>query len=245
MRIPSVLALAASFVLLAGSAAQAKPFCEKFPEAPICNGEDPVDPCEIDPASCEPDPCELDPASCEPEPDPCELDPASCPDPEPDPCEVDPASCEPQPEPEQFSHVANLEGTLSAKGKGVKRKVRGEYSVFLNEARFSMSTKTVELDGTLVPMNEKGTKFQLFLDSELTDNLATFLIEEVLVEEVPVEARSRAAEALRGQSTKLVLKLRRDGSAVLRIQSDVLLHGTDAIHFKANLAGPVEIAQPS
>jgi hypothetical protein len=238
MRHSSVFAVAASLVLLAGSAAQAKPFCEKFPDAPICSGDDPTDPCEIDPASCEP----------EPEPDPCELDPASCPDPEPDPCEVDPASCEPEPEPlpeqEVFSHVAHLEGKLSAKGKELKRKVRGEYSVFLNEARFSMSTKTVELDGTLVPMNEKGTKFQLFLDSELTDNLATFLIEEVLVEEVPVEAR-RAAEGLRGQSTKLVLKLRPDGSAVLRIQSDVLLHGTDAIHFKANLAGPVETAVPN
>jgi hypothetical protein len=235
MRNPFVFAFAASFVLLAGSAAQAKPFCEKFPEAPICNGEDPTDPCEIDPGSCEPDP--------EPEPDPCEVDPAACPEPEPDPCEVDPASCEPEPQQETFSHVAHLEGKLSAKGKELKRKVRGEYSMFLNEARFSMSTKSVELDGTLVPMNEKGTKFQLFLDSELTDNLADFLIEEVLVEEVPVEAR--AAEALRGQSTKLVLKLRRDGSAVLRIQNDVLLNGTDAIHFKANLAGPVEIAVPN
>ena len=187
----------------------------------------------------------------DPEPDPCELDPASCPDPEPDPCEVDPASCEPEPEPvpeqEVFSHVAHLEGKLSAKGKGLNRKVRREYPMFLNEDRFSMSTKSVELDGTLVPMNEKGTKFQLFLDSELTDNLLEFVVEEVLVEveEVPVEARRRAAEALRGQSTKLVLKLRPDGSAVLRIQSDLLLHGTDPIHFKANLAGPVEIAVPN
>jgi hypothetical protein len=228
MRLSFVLVATVCVGLFFGAQAQARPFCDRFPDAPICNPGDP-DPCEIDPASCEPDPCELDPASCEP--DPCEVDPASCP--EPDPCEVDPASCEP--EPDEFSHVARLEGTMAAKGKGLKNRTRAEYSLDLGDVRFQMANKSFSLEGTLVPLNDKGTKFELVLDAALGDPFATFVIEEALPDGMALPEEGQT------QTLKMILKLRRDGSAALRIRGSVLLKGTDAITFKARFAGPVEI----
>jgi hypothetical protein len=207
MRLPFVLVTAACALIFVGSEAGAKPFCEKFPEAPIC---DPTDP------------------------DPCDVDPSACPEPEPDPCEADPAACEP--EPVDFSHLAELRGPLVVKGKGLRNRERGEYGMLLNEERFSMATKSWSLDGTLSPLNDAGTKFQLFLDSGFDDAFATFVFTEVLPEGTALP------EEVRSESLRMILKLRPDGTAVLRIQGDLLLKGTDAIHFKANLSGPVGIA---
>jgi hypothetical protein len=228
MRLQTPAVLIASFVLLAAPVAHAIPFCEKFPDSPICNPEDP-DPCEVDPASCEPDPCELDPGSCEP--DPCELDPASC---EPDPCELDPASCEPEPEPEDYSHAADFVGSYLVKSEGVKRSVPEEPELLFNQERFVLIfDKDAAFEGTLVPKGKKGKKFQLIFDDAAAEAFAQFVAEEMGV------AAGRPAEPTVGETSKLVFVLRDDQTAVLRVKSQVVESDGDEIVFKMKVSGTV------
>jgi hypothetical protein len=232
----TLTALIAGLLILAAPQARAIPFCEEFPEAPICN-PDPEDPCELDPASCEPDPCELDPASCEP--DPCELDPASC---EPDPCELDPASCEPDPceldpascEPEALDQWADLAGTGVVKADGSRERAEASMDLYFGTESFMLVPEScVFLTGALLPKGTKGNKFQLFLDDASRSTYASFVAERA------AGLRRLAPAHVLGESSKLILKLRHDGSAVLRIKSQVLLFGVDEVVFKANLSGPV------
>ena len=224
MRRHSLTALIAGLLILAAPQARAIPFCEAFPEAPICDSEEPpeeppVDPCELDPGSCEPDPCELDPGSCEP-----------------DPCELDPASCEPvpEPEPEVLDHSADLSGTGVVKADGSRERAEASMDLYFGTESFMLVPQScVFLTGALLPKGTKGNKFQLFLDDASRSAYASFVAERA------AGLRRLAPAHVLDESSKLILKLRHDGSAVLRIKSQVLLFGVDEVVFKANLSGPV------
>jgi hypothetical protein len=150
---------------------------------------------------------------------------------DPDACEVDPAACEP----EDFSHVADLKGKIVAKGESFRKRTRTGFFFDFDAERFSMGTKSWGIDGTLVPLNEAGTKFSLVLDSVFDDPFATFVVEEAL------PPGTALPEEVTAESLTMTLKLRADGRAVLRIESDLLLQGTEAVHLKAVLSGPVEV----
>jgi hypothetical protein len=246
MRLQHALSAAALFAFLAAAPALALPptdFCERNPDSPLCQIDDPPidpceinpdlceppDPCELDPASCEPDPCELDPASCEP--DPCEVDPASC---EPDPCELDPASCEPEPEPEPepTGESAELTGSARVKGEGFKETVPLAFDLFLDGTTFVLSRDSgcSIYQGQLAPKGKKGQKFQLFLDEPSSDAFTA------LVAIHAGQARGTALGAPLGESTRLVLKRGDDGSASLKLKSEVLFEEGEVL-FKGKLSG--------
>jgi hypothetical protein len=212
---PAALVLV-SLILAAAPAARAIPFCEKFPESPICNPDPDPDPCELDPASCEP----------EPEPDPCELDPASC---EPDP--------EPEPEPEQVDYTdgADFAGSYLVKGKEGKARFREEEpSVLFNVDHFLLIfDKTLAFEGTLVPKGKKGTKFEMILGDASAEAFAQFVAEQMGV------VAGRPAQTAIGQSSKMIFVLRGDQTALLKIKSAVVESDGDEIVFKLKMEGPV------
>jgi len=241
MRLHSALAFAAFVVHFSASQALAIPpedFCEETPTSPLCEPLDPceenpelcepIDPCELDPASCEPiDPCELDPASCEPV-DPCELDPGSC---EPtDPCEIDPASCEPEP-----ANHGSLSGTARVRGSGFSQSLDLGAELYFDDATFSlMETGGCTIfTGNLAPKGKKGNKLQLFLDDASADAYTAFVAQSAAA------ASGRATGSPLGESAKLILKLKQDGTASLRIKSEVLFDTAGEVAFKARLSGPV------
>ena len=240
MRFHPVLCAAAFFALLAAPSGALPPidFCEKNPESPLCNPEEPPidpcdvnpelceppDPCELDPASCEPpDPCELDPASCEP-PDPCEVDPASC---EPDPCELDPASCEPEPEPPA---IGNLTGSARVKGRGFKETVDVVLDLVVDGTSFTILNGCDIYQGQLAPKGKKGQKFKLFLDDASSDAYTQYVAQQASA------ARGAGIGAPLGESSRLVLKRGDDGSASLKLKSEVLFESGE-VTFKAHLNG--------
>lgn len=214
------LSLFASLILFAAAAAQAIPDCELNPDAPICNPDpDPdPDPCEIDPASCEPDPdpCEVDPASCEPDPDP-----APQPDPEPDPL----------PEQEIYTHGAKLAGSVLVKRAGQKERTSSEFYFLMNEDHFALLFDRDGIRGALAPKGKKGKKFQLFLDDASVDLFAEFVMEQAGLDP--------AAANVLGETSKLVLTLRDDQTALLKIKSQLLTEGAGEMVFKARLAGAI------
>jgi hypothetical protein len=233
MRLQPVLSAAALLVFVAGAPALALPpidFCEENPDSPLCQGDDPpIDPCEINPQLCEPpDPCELDPASCEP-PDPCVEDPASC---EPDPCELDPASCEPEPEPEPTGEIAPLTGSARVKGEGFKATVPLELELAVEGTSFVLAGDggCSIYQGQLVPRGKKGNKFQLFFDEPSSDAFTA------LVAIHAGQARGAGLGAPLGETTRLVLKRGDDGSASLKVKSEVLFQEGEVL-FKAKLGG--------
>jgi hypothetical protein len=245
MRFHPVLA-AALFALVAAAPAAALPprdFCDNNPDSPLCNPEEPPidpcdvnpelceppDPCVVDPASCEPpDPCELDPASCEP-PDPCEVDPASC---EPvDPCELDPASCEPEPEPEPNAIAGTLTGSARVKGRGFKEAVAVELFVAIEGTAFTILNDPCDVyRGQLAPKGKKGEKFKLFLDEPSGDVYEQFVAREAAA------ARGAGMGAPLGESSRIVLKRGDDGSASLKLKSELLFESGEVV-FKARLNG--------
>ena len=245
MRFHPVLAAALFLALAATSPSGALPsrdFCEENPSSPLCDpGEPPIDPCDANPELCEPpdpciahpelceppDPCVVDPASCEP-PDPCEVDPASC-EPE-DPCVLDPASCEPEPEPTQV--FATLTGSGRVKGHGFKAPVALELALAVDGTSFLLAANggCDLFQGQLAPKGKKGEKSQLFLDGPSGDAFAQ------LVAQHASEARGSGMGAALGETTRLVLKRGDDGSASLKIKSEVLFEAGD-VALKARLKG--------
>lgn len=199
--------------------------CLRFPQ--LCNPTQPPQP--------PPDPCFLDPDSCPPEPPCvgglcpplplCEVAPSLC----EDPPVAEPVDEEP-PEQEVFDH--RLTGTAKVKARGGKSKE--PYTLLLTVDTIALTFSAMDESGTLytgnlVPKGKKGLKFKLFLDS----GSSTLF-------EADVASRGLAASGLpsappSGGATKLTLKLNQDGSASLRMKSEVLVPAVGEIVFKANL----------
>lgn len=197
-----------------------------------------LDPCSEFPGLCDPiDPCELNPQLCEP-PDPCELNPGLC-DPI-DPCELAPVLCEEEPpvaqpeEPPVFPHAAILFGSAKVKGDGFKTTQDFSFAIVFNDTAFTaFDDKGQSYAGHLAPKGTSGAKFQIFLDEASSDGLSAQIAGRA------AEASGRSAGAVLGESAKLILKLRPNGSALLKIKSEVLVTGLGEVTFKANATGLV------
>ena len=181
----------------------------------------------LNPELCDPeppDPCVLHPQLCDPI-DVCELTPALCEDP---PIAEDPGN-EP-PEQEVFDH--SLAGNAKVKGDGFK--TSEPYTLLLTVDTTARTFSAMDgagnlYTGNLAPKGKKGVKFSLFLDQASGD-----------VFSVDVAGRGIAASGspggtLIGESSKLTLRLNEDGSASLKIKSEVAVSGVGGVVFKANL----------
>jgi len=244
----NVIAAAASFALLGALASQAAPL-----DRPPFNGGDsiPIEPGILDPVNdclrfpqlcgppeVPPDPCALNPDLCQPEPpDPCLVNPQLC---EPDLCELSPALCEEPPiaedpgnqppEQEVFDH--SLAGNAKLKGEGFK--TSEPYTLLLS---FDTTARTFSAmdgagnlyTGNLTPKGKKGVKFSLFLDDASGDAFSADVAGR------GAAASGRTAGSVLGETSKLTLKLNEDGSASLKIKSEVLVSGVGEVVFKANL----------
>lgn len=196
--------------------------CFRFPQ--LCDPPPPPpDPCLVDPASCEPEP-PCPGIRCHPLPL-CEISPSLC----EDPPVVDPEDEDP-PEQEVFDH--SLTGTAKVKARAGKSKE--PYTLLLTTDTTALTFSAMDEAGTLytgslVPKGKKGVKFKLFLDS----GSSTLF-------EADVASRGLAASGLpsappSGGATKLTLTLNEDGTASLKMKSEVVVPGVGEIVFKANL----------
>jgi hypothetical protein len=217
-----VFALFAAFVLGA-SAANALP---GFDPSDIGDIGEILDPCSEFPGLCDPiDPCELNPGLCDPPVDPCELAPVTCGE--------EPPVAQPE-EPPVFPHAAILTGSAKVKGDGFKTTQAFEFFMVFNDTAFTaFDDKGQSYAGHLAPKGTSGAKFQIFLDEASSDGLSTQIAGRA------AEASGRSAGAVLGESAKLILKLRPDGSALLKIKSEVLVTGLGEVTFKANVTGLV------
>ena len=194
-----------------------------------------------------PDPCDLIPGLCDDPPpppeDPCVLNPRLC-GPVIDLCDIAPFACDgglpPIAQPEDppaptFDHAADLAG--SAKIRGGDFQADQPFTVLLNFDASTFLAATGEghvYSGHLSPKGTKGTKFQLFLDAGSEDALSAEVGGRA------ADASGRAAGNVLGTTSKLVLKLRPDGTGSLKIKANVLFQGVGEVVFKANLTGPVD-----
>jgi hypothetical protein len=92
--------------------------------------------------------------------------------------------------------------------------------------------------GHLVPKGERGRRLSLVLDAGSSEVLAADLAARAAA-----ASGHGAGRSILGQSAKLVLSSKEDGSPRLRIQSEVLVDGVGVVVFKANLSG-VEATSP-
>jgi hypothetical protein len=244
----TVIAAAACFALFSALASQAAPL-DRPPfhggdSVPIEPGVlDPIDDCFRFPELCgppdvPPNPCDANPELCEPEPDPCVLNPQLC-DPV-DVCELAPALCEEPPvaedpgseppEQEVFDH--SLAGTARVKAGGSK--TSEPYTLLLNVDTTRLIFSAMDgagniYTGNLAPKGTKGVKFSLFLDQASSDVLSADVAGRGLA------AAGLPGGTLAGGTSKLTLRLDEDGSASLKIRSEVLVSGLGVVVFKANL----------
>jgi hypothetical protein len=222
MRARAALFLAAFlYWTFPGPPAAAKPpadFCEKNPDSPLCDLEDPEDP----PV----DPCIEHPADCPVDPDP-----------DPDPCEIDPAFCEPgQPETGTFG---TLHGTLRAKGRGFHLKTPSDVALIMGGARASLlihgacadlggevltkATQAGKRPKTEVALDEHGA--QAFVD------LATMIAQDG-TGELPGEPTD--------PDVTITLKLDEEGGGVLvKVKGTVTFAGAGKVVVKARYEGEV------
>jgi|GEM_PF-5494452 len=254
-----VLALLAAWVLASAEASAIPGFdpsdlvddigdvldpCSLAPE--LC---DPIDPCETNPLLCDPvDPCALNPELCEP-PDPCEENPKLC---EPDPCDVSPLLCnvcefapvlceddppvlDPgDPEDPEFPFATDLEGSAKVKGAGFRQTRPFGFQVSFGDGAFSAVDDSGKVyTGLVATRGKSGVKLQLFLDDASREALWARIV--VFAE----NASGRSAGPAVGEGAKLLLKLREDGSASLRVKSEILIDGIGPVVFKASASGLV------
>jgi hypothetical protein len=190
-------------------------FCDRFPESPICE-EPPVDPGDPEPPISF---CDRFPESpiCNPEEEPPVIDP--CPS---------PTSCLPT-----FPNNAALTGSAKVKGEDFNATEAFELQVNFDDATFLAIDGDTVYFGNLSPKGPSGKKFQLFLDDGSSDAFSADVAARAAT------ASGRAAGSVLGDSSKIILKLKSDGSASLKIKSNVLVTGIGEVVFKANLIGPV------
>ena len=187
-------------------------FCETHPESPLCGGvvEPPVDP----------DPCELDPASCEPPPT--------------GPCAANPLLCEPpvdaEIDPEPAAPSVEMAGSGRFKGPGFNLPTEATAALSYDDATFSLLSN-LDCDpatGAVVVKGRQGRKRQLFLDGPSLDAYA---------DSIAFSARLTAGRggAVVAKSAKIVLQDRADGSQSLRIKMQVVIEELGEVVYKANL----------
>jgi len=193
-----------------------------------------------------PDPCDLIPGLCDDDPppppeDPCVLNPLLC-GPVVDICDIAPSLCDgtlppivEDPPAPTFDHSANLQGSAKVRGSDFATVQPFSLTVSFDASTFmAVDGEGHVYTGHLSPKGTQGTKFQLFLD----DGSQSAFSDEVAGR--ATDASGRSAGSVLGSSTKLILKLRPDGTASLKTKANVLFQGVGEVVFKANLVGPVD-----
>lgn len=140
----------------------------------------------------------------------------------------------PQPDPPApiFSH--ELAGSAKLKAGGAKSVE--PYSLQVNFDTAELTFLAMDGDGTLyggnlAPRGTRGGKFKLFLDAGSRDAFAADVAAR------GASASGRTAGSVLGDTSKLTLAVDEDGSASLKIKSEVLVDGLGEVVFKANLVG--------
>jgi hypothetical protein len=198
--------------------------CLRFPQ--LCEpGDPPPDPCIEHPELCDPEPPDPCPAGQLCPVDLCELVPSLC----EDPPIAEPPVAEP-PEQEVFDH--SLAGNAKVKGDGFK--TSEPYTLLLNVDTTARTFSAMDGDGTLysgrlAPKGKKGNKFSLFLDDFSGEAFSGYVAAR------GAAASGRAAGVVLGESSKLTLTMKEDGSVSLKLKSEVLVTFVGAVVFKANL----------
>jgi hypothetical protein len=169
--------------------------------------------------------------------DPCDIVPLLC---EPiDPCEIAPQLCEEEPpvlEPaEEFPFAAILTGTAKVKGDGFKTEQTYTFAIVFSDTAFSAFDDQASYAGGLAAKGTSGAKFQIYLDAASSDAFSAQIAGRAAA------ATGRSAGPVLGESTKLILKRREDGTASLKIKSEVLVSGLGEVVFKANVTGLVSV----
>jgi hypothetical protein len=218
MRARAALFLAAFlYWTFPGLPAAAKPpvdFCEKNPDSPLCDLEDPEDP----PV----DPCVENPADCPADPDP-----------DPDPCEVDPASCEPA-EPETGT-FGTLHGTLRAKGRGFQLKTPSDVALIMAEARASLLIHgaCAHLSGEVLTKAGKRPKTEVSLDEHGAQAFTD--LAGVIARDGTGAPPGEPTE----QDVKISLKLDEDGGVLIKMKGSVTFADAGKVVVKARYEGEV------
>jgi hypothetical protein len=132
--------------------------------------------------------------------------------------------------PPTFDH--ELTGTAKVKGKGLKASQPYTLQLSFDPAAgtfLAMAADGAVYTGNLVAKGKRGDKFRLFLDDATEGALAADVAGRAAI------ASGRAAGALLGETSKLTLKLGRNGELALRLKSEVLTSGIGEVVLKANL----------
>ncbi len=149
----------------------------------------------------------------------------------------EPALAEPaEPGPSQ-----EMNGSAKVKAGGAKS--IAPYSLQLS---FDLAARTfLAMDGAgalyggnLVPKGRREDRFKLFLDDASRDAFAADVAAR------GAGASGRSAGGVLGESSKLTLTVGEDGSASLKIRSEVLVEGLGEVVFKASLAGVATAPTP-
>jgi hypothetical protein len=146
-------------------------------------------------------------------------------------CIRNPELCPPveQPTDPTFSH--HLAGSAKVTGDGIK--TSQPYALDLNFDTSALTFLAMDssgklYSGNLVPKGTHGNKFRLFLDGSSSDAFAADVAGRA------GDAAGRSAGDVLGESSKLTLKLAEDGSASLKIKSEVLVKGMGELGFQTS-----------
>jgi hypothetical protein len=122
----------------------------------------------------------------------------------------------------------------SARVKGHGFKTSQPYTLQVNLDTSALNFLAMDGGGTLYsghvgPKGRSSHSLALFLDGGSSDALATDVVARA------ASASSRSAGRVLGGSSSLVLTVKEDGSASLKIRSEVLVDGMGTVVLKANL----------
>jgi len=134
-----------------------------------------------------------------------------------------------------FPNEAELTGSARVKGEGFKSTEAFALGVDFDDARFVVIEGDEVYFGNLVPKGPSGTKFRLFLDDGSRDAWSADVAARAGA------ASSRAPGGVLGESSKLVLKLRKDGRVSLDMKSNVLDSSLGEVVFRATLTGDLGV----
>jgi hypothetical protein len=141
------------------------------------------------------------------------------------PCPT-PTSCLPD-----FPNEAALTGSARVKGEGFKSTEAFALHVNFDDATFVLIEGDEVYFGNLVPKGPSGTKFRLFLDDGSRDAWSAEVAARAGA------ASSRTPGGVLGESSKLVLKLKKSGRVSLDMKINVLDSGLGEVVFRATLNG--------
>jgi hypothetical protein len=144
----------------------------------------------------------------------------------------EPGDPEPPAEPPAQSFAQELAGSAKVNAGGAKSVE--PYSLQMNFDPAARTFLAMDADGTLyggnlVPKGSRGDKFKVFLDGASSDAFAADVAAR------GAGASGRSAGSVVGELSKLTLTVDEDGSASLKIKSEVLVDGQGEVVFKANL----------